>query len=111
MSAGVVIVSASMRGQFIDAEVDLPALALRSGANDGEILRPAIVVALFTLVVVHVITPKYQSRVARLHRVGRDNVFLRPDADKDVIDRGNVDPGSGDQPGADHHVARSRLAR
>jgi len=39
-------------------------------------------VALFAFAVVNVIPPKYQSE-ARVLVVGRDNVFLRPDADKD----------------------------
>ena len=38
----------------------------------------------------HLIPPKYQSE-ARVLVVGRDNVFLRPDADKDIDDRGIVD--------------------
>jgi uncharacterized protein involved in exopolysaccharide biosynthesis len=37
------------------------------------------------------IPPKYQSE-SRVLVIGRDNVFLRPDADKDVVDRGVVDP-------------------
>ena len=54
------------------------------------ILRPTIIVALLTLGVVLMIPPKYQSE-ARVLVIGRDNVYLRPDADKDVIDRGVVD--------------------
>ncbi len=81
----------SLRGQFIDADVDLASLGAALWRNRYAILRPTIVVALFTFAVVTVIPPKYQSE-ARVLLVGRDNVFLRPDADKDVIDRGNIDP-------------------
>ena len=81
----------SLRGQFIDADVDLASLGAALWRKRYAILRPTIVVALFTFAVVTVIPPKYQSE-ARVLVVGRDNVFLRPDADKDVIDRGNVDP-------------------
>ena len=80
----------SLRGQFIDADVDLASLGAALWRKRYAILRPAIVVALFTFAVVTVIPPKYQSE-ARVLLVGRDNVFLRPDADKDVIDRGNID--------------------
>ena len=80
----------SLRGQFIDADVDLASLGAALWRKRYAILRPTIVVALFTFAVVTVIPPKYQSE-ARVLVVGRDNVFLRPDADKDVIDRGNVD--------------------
>jgi hypothetical protein len=40
--------------------------------------------------VVLMIPPKYQSE-ARVLVIGRDNIYLRPDADKDIIDRGVVD--------------------
>jgi succinoglycan biosynthesis transport protein ExoP len=80
----------SMRGQFIDADFDLSSLGAALWRKRYAILRPTIVVALFTFAVVTVIPPKYQSE-ARVLVVGRDNVFLRPDADKDVIDRGIVD--------------------
>ena len=83
----------SLRGQFIDADVDLASLGAALWRKRYAILRPTIVVALFTFAVVTVIPPKYQSE-ARVLVVGRDNVFLRPDADKDVIDRGTVDQDS-----------------
>jgi tyrosine-protein kinase Etk/Wzc len=80
----------SLRGQFIDADIDLSSLGSALWRKRYAILRPTIVVALFAFAVVNVIPPKYQSE-ARVLVVGRDNVFLRPDADKDVIDRGIVD--------------------
>jgi len=81
----------SLRGQFIDADFDLAGLGVALWRKRYQILRPTIIVALFTFAVVMVIPPKYQSE-ARVLVVGRDNVFLRPDADKDLIDRGVVDP-------------------
>ena len=98
----------SLRGQFIDADVDLASLGAALWRKRYAILRPAVVVALFTFAIGHVIPRKYQSE-ARVLVVGRDNVFLRPDADKDVIDRGIRRSGSGGQPGAAHYVPRSRL--
>jgi polysaccharide biosynthesis transport protein len=80
----------SLRGQFVDADIDLASLGSALWRKRHAILRPTIVVALFAFAVVTVIPPKYQSE-ARVLVVGRDNVFLRPDADKDVIDRGAVD--------------------
>jgi polysaccharide biosynthesis transport protein len=81
---------ASPRGLFTDAEFDLPALGTALWRSKWKILRPTLLIALITLGVVQVIPAKYQSE-ARLLVEGRDNVFLRPDADKDVIDRNAVD--------------------
>ena len=55
--------------------------ARRCGARNGKILRPTILVALMTLIVVQVITPRYSSE-SRVFIEGRDNIYLRPDADK-----------------------------
>ena len=81
----------SLRGQFIDADFDLSGLGAALWRKRYSILRPTIVVALIAVAVVMLIPPKYQSE-SRVLVIGRDNVFLRPDADKDVIDRGIVDP-------------------
>ncbi len=75
---------------FSEAEFDLPALGAALWRSKWKILRPTLLIALLTLAVVQVIPPKYQSE-ARILVEGRDNVFLRPDADKDVIDRNAVD--------------------
>jgi polysaccharide biosynthesis transport protein len=80
----------SLRGQFIDADFDFASLGAALWRARYTILRPTILVALITFAVVMMIPPKYQSE-ARVLIVGRDNVFLRPDADKDVIDRGTID--------------------
>src|SRR5580700_5181573 len=86
----VVSQSARGRGQFNDAELDLSALGSTLWRKRWKILRPAILVGLVTLLVVEVITPRYQSE-SRVIVEGRDNVYLRPDADKDTIDRAVVD--------------------
>ncbi|MGD0026493.1 MAG: Wzz/FepE/Etk N-terminal domain-containing protein, partial [Xanthobacteraceae bacterium] len=78
------------RGQFVDAELDLAALGAALWRKKWKILGPTILVALFTLGVVQVITAKYLSE-SRVLIEGRDNIFLRPDADKDVGDRNTVD--------------------
>ncbi len=80
----------SLRGQFIDADFDLAGLGAALWQKRYSIIRPTIIVALIAFAVVMLIPAKYQSE-ARVLVVGRDNVFLRPDADKDVLDRGVVD--------------------
>ena len=81
----------SLRGQFIDADFDLASLGAALWRKRYAILRPTIIVALAHLRRgASMIPPKYQSE-ARVLVVGRDNIFLRPDADKDIIDRGIVD--------------------
>ena len=83
----------ALRGQFIDADFDLSGLGSALWRKRYAILRPTIIVALIAFAVVMLIPPKYQSESRVLVLViGRDNVFLRPDADKDVVDRGVVDP-------------------
>jgi uncharacterized protein involved in exopolysaccharide biosynthesis len=82
--------SSRASGPFTDAEFDLPALGAALWRSKWKILRPTLFIALATLAVVQVIPPKYQSE-ARVLVEGRDNVFLRPDADKDLIDRNAVD--------------------
>jgi polysaccharide biosynthesis transport protein len=87
----VVSQSARGRGQFNDAELDLSALGTTLWRKRWKILRPTILVGLVTLLVVQVITPRYQSE-SRVIVEGRDNIFLRPEADKDLMDRNTVDP-------------------
>jgi len=82
--------SARVRGQDADPELDMSALGGALWRKRWKILRPAILVGLVTLLVVEVITPRYQSE-SRVIVEGRDNVYLRPDADKDTIDRAVVD--------------------
>jgi len=81
----------SLRGHLVDADFDLPGLGVALWRDKWKILRPTLLVALAALAVVMVIPPKYLSE-SRVLLVGRDNVYLRPDADKDVIDRNVVDP-------------------
>src|SRR5271156_4919703 len=81
------------RSQFNDAELDLSALGTTLWRKRWKILRPTILVGLVTLLVVQVITPRYQSE-SRVIVEGRDNIFLRPEADKDLMDRNAVDQES-----------------
>jgi tyrosine-protein kinase Etk/Wzc len=72
--------------QFTDSELDLSALGSSLWRKKWRILRPALLVGLVTLITVQVITPRYQSE-SRVIVEGRDNIYLRPDADKDTMDR------------------------
>ena len=85
--------SARGRGQFNDAELDLSALGTTLWRKRWKILRPTILVGLVTLLAVQVITPRYQSE-SRVIVESRDNIFLRPEADKDLIDRNTADQES-----------------
>jgi polysaccharide biosynthesis transport protein len=79
-----------VRGPFMDAEFDLAMVGATLWRGKWKILRPTIAVALITFAVVMLMTPKYVAE-SRVLVVGRDNVFLRPDADKDLGDRAVVD--------------------
>ena len=77
-------------GPFVDAQFDLPGLGAALWRKKWKILRPTILAALVTFGIVQLITPKYLSE-SRVLIEARDNIFLRPDVDKDIIDRGTVD--------------------
>jgi uncharacterized protein involved in exopolysaccharide biosynthesis len=64
-------------------ELDLSALGATLWRKKWTVLRPTILVALGTLVFVQFITPRYQSE-SRVFIESRDNIYLRPDADKDT---------------------------
>ena len=66
-----------------DADLDLSALGSTLWRKKWTVLRPTILVAVATFLVVQVITPRYQSE-ARIFIESRDNIYLRPDVDKDI---------------------------
>jgi succinoglycan biosynthesis transport protein ExoP len=79
-----------LRGSSVDADFDLAVLGAALWRHRMKILRPTLIVALVTFAVVLFIPPKYLSET-RVLVVGRDNIYLRPDADRDPADHGNVD--------------------
>jgi uncharacterized protein involved in exopolysaccharide biosynthesis len=81
---------AYLRSAFSDADLDLPALGAALWRDRFKILRPTIIVALLAFLVVFMIPSKYQAE-SRVLITSRDNIYLRPDADKDLIDRNVVD--------------------
>ena len=90
MSVGSQSARPVSRGPFVDAQFDLPGLGAALWRKKWKILRPTILAALVTFGIVQLITPKYLSE-SRVLIEARDNIFLRPDVDKDIIDRGTVD--------------------
>jgi polysaccharide biosynthesis transport protein len=76
--------------QAPDGELDLRALGGALRRNKWKIIRPTVLAALVTLGAVQLITPKYLSE-ARVFIEGRDNIFLRTEAEKQTADRAVVD--------------------
>src|SRR5882757_6549845 len=69
-----------------DGELDLGAVGRALLRKKWWVLGPAIAVAALTFVGVNLVTPKYKS-AARIIIEGRENVFLRPDAEKGANER------------------------
>ena len=76
--------------QVADGELDLRAFGSALRRNKWKIIRPTLLAGLVALGAVQLITPKYLSE-ARVFIEGRENVFLRPEAEKQNFDRAVVD--------------------
>jgi uncharacterized protein involved in exopolysaccharide biosynthesis/Mrp family chromosome partitioning ATPase len=72
-----------------EADLDLRALGAALWRRKLLILIPTLVIAALTMVAVNMVTPRYKSE-ARIIVEGRENVFLRPEAEKG-IDRAAAD--------------------
>ena len=73
-----------------DGELDVRSLGRALWRRKWAIIIPTLIVAALTAVAVEVITPKYKSSATILFE-GRENIFLRPDAEKTNADRGLAD--------------------
>ena len=73
-----------------DGELDVRSLGRALWRRKRAIIIPTLIVAALTAVAVEVITPKYKSSATILFE-GRENIFLRPDAEKQNADRGLAD--------------------
>ena len=80
-------------------ELDIRALGRALWAQRWWVLAPALVVAVLASVAVNLMTPKYKSE-ARILIEGRENVFLRPEAEK---------PGDHDQALVDQEAVTSQV--
>jgi polysaccharide biosynthesis transport protein len=75
-----------------DGDIDLRSLGLALWQRKSWILWPTLMVAILSAIGVNMITPRYKSE-ARILYDGRENVFLRPEADKSAnTDRPPADP-------------------
>src|SRR5882724_2287081 len=72
---------AQEHGVAHDGDLDLRALGAALMRRKRWIIWPTLLVAIATAVAVNVLTPRYKSE-ARIVYDGRENVFLRPEADK-----------------------------
>ncbi len=75
--------------QEIRADIDFAALGSALWRKRRWIFVPALLVAAMSLVAVNVVTPKYRSE-SRILIEGRENAFLRPEAEK-AMDRTLID--------------------
>ena len=74
---------AAMNDVARDGELDLGAVGRALSRKKWWVFGPALAVAALTFVGVNLITPKYKSE-ARIIIEGRENVFFRPDAEKNT---------------------------
>jgi uncharacterized protein involved in exopolysaccharide biosynthesis/Mrp family chromosome partitioning ATPase len=74
----------------IDEEANLGTIARALWTNKHRIVFPTILMAAATFIGVSLLTPRFKSE-ARVIVEGRENIFLRPEAEKSMIDRGTVD--------------------
>jgi tyrosine-protein kinase Etk/Wzc len=74
-----------------DGDLDLGALGRALWRKRWWVIAPTIAACVLSAVAVNFLTPKYKSEAHILYD-GRENVFLRPEADKATPDRGGADP-------------------
>lgn len=73
-----------------DGEMNLGSVARAIWRNKRSIIGPTLIMAAAAFIGVNLITPRYKSE-ARVLVEGRENIFLRPEADKSLTDRGTID--------------------
>lgn len=73
-----------------DDEINLGTIARALWRNKRSIIGPTLIVAAAAFVAVNLLTPRYKSE-ARVLVESRENIFLRPEAEKTMQDRGSVD--------------------
>ena len=71
-------------------EINLGTVARALWRNKRAIIGPTLLMAAAAFVGVNLITPRFKSE-ARVLVEGRENIFLRPEAEKALMDRGTVD--------------------
>jgi polysaccharide biosynthesis transport protein len=91
MAARAQSTAARPPAQWVSEELDLGALGRALLRRKIAIILPTLLAAVITLAVVSMITPKYKSE-ARVLIETRENIFLRPEADKTQEPDAAVDP-------------------
>ncbi|MBI3436454.1 MAG: lipopolysaccharide biosynthesis protein [Proteobacteria bacterium] len=81
---------AAVRPYASDTDIDMAALGRAIWRRRRQIIVPTLIVGLLSAIAVNFLTPKYKSE-ARVLYEGRENIFLRPEADKATQDRGVAD--------------------
>jgi polysaccharide biosynthesis transport protein len=75
-----------------DSDLDMRSLGLALWRRKHWVIWPTLLVAIAAGITVNLLTPRYKSE-ARIVYDGRENVFLRPDAERSLNqDRGPADP-------------------
>jgi len=73
-----------------DEEMNLGAVARAIWRRKGSIIGPTLIITAAAFIAVALMTPRYKSE-ARVLVEGRENIFLRPEVDKALIERGSID--------------------
>jgi succinoglycan biosynthesis transport protein ExoP len=71
-------------------EINLGAVARALWRSKRAIIGPTLLMAVAAFIGVNLISPRYKSE-ARVLIEGRENIYLRPEVDKAMMDRGSVD--------------------
>src|SRR3954470_23704987 len=73
-----------------DEEMNLGAVARAIWRRKGSIIGPTLIITAAAFIAVALMTPRYKSE-ARVLVEGRENIFLRPEVDKAMVERGSID--------------------
>ena len=74
----------------VEGELNLGAVAHALWRKKGSIIGSMLMMVAAAIITVNALTPRYKSE-ARILVEGRENVFLRPEAEKASMDRGAID--------------------
>jgi uncharacterized protein involved in exopolysaccharide biosynthesis/Mrp family chromosome partitioning ATPase len=74
----------------VDGEISLGTIGRALWRNKRSIIGPTLIMAAAAFIGVNLMTPRFKSE-ARVLVESRENIFLRPEAEKSLIDRGTVD--------------------
>lgn len=75
---------------WVDGEINLSSVARQLWRNKRSIIGPTLIMAAVAFIGVNLIAPRYNSE-ARVLVEGRENIFLRPEAEKTLMDRVTID--------------------